>query len=100
MTMIEFTKNSCKNENILNKQVIENFEEHFAMYSFTTIREIPNIEAFEDQNAYIVRADKEECNEIIDTLSRYRCSNFHETLIPVFTIIEEGLKIEFKIDGE
>lgn len=100
MTMIEFTKNSCKNENILNRQVIENFEEHFAMYSFTTIKDIPNIEVFQDENAYIIRADKQECDEIMNTLSKYRCSNFYATLVPVFTIIEEGLKVEFKIDGE
>ena len=100
MTMIEFTKNSCKNENILNRQVIENFEEHFAMYSLTTIKDVPNIEVFEDENAYIIRGNKQECDEIINTLSQYRCSNFYTTLIPVFTLLEEGLKIQFKIDGE
>lgn len=95
MTIIDFTRNSCKNEDILNKQVINNFEEHFAMYSFTIIKDMPNIEVM-DENAYIIKATKEKCIEIMNSLSKYQCSHFSNTLIPKFTIIEEGLRIEFK----
>ena len=41
MSLIDFTHLTCKNEDILNKQIIENFEKHFAMYSLTTIKKIP-----------------------------------------------------------
>ena len=100
MSVIEFTKNSCKNKDIMNKQITENFEQHFAMYSFTNIKEMPNIEVTKNGDAYIVKTEANTCKEIINSLSSYRCSHFNHTLIPVFTLIDEGLKIEFKIDGE
>lgn len=100
MSVIDFTHSSCKNKDIMNKQIIENFEEHFAMYSLNTIKNIPNIEISKDDNFYIVKCKSKECNEIINTLSAFKCSNYQNTLIPIFTIIEGGLKIEFKIDGE
>lgn len=98
MTIIEFTKNSCKNKNIMNKQITQNFEEHLAMYSFTNFKDIPNIEV--SNGTFIIRAETDTCKDIIESLSSYRCSYFDRTLIPVFTLINEGLKIEFKIDGE
>lgn len=98
MSLIDFTHDTCKSVNIMNKQIIENFEKHFAMYSFTTIKDMPNIEVLNSE-AYIIRGTDEECKEIIDSLSSFRCSHFYDTLIPVFTLTEEGLIIEFKVDG-
>ena len=100
MSIIDFTHSTCKNTNIMNKQIVENFEEHFAMYSLNTIKNIPNIEVSKDNEAYIVKGTKEECTEIMNRLSSFRCSHFDTTLQPICTIIKAGLKIEFKIDGE
>lgn len=98
MSLIEFTHKTCKNNDILNKQILENFEKHFAMYSFTTIKDMPNIEVLNNE-AYIIRGTDEECEEIINALSSFRCSHFNNTLVPIFTMVKEGLRIEFKIDG-
>lgn len=101
MSIIDFTHLTCKkNNNIMNKQIVENFEEHFAMYSLNTIKDIPNIEVSKYDGTYIVKGTEDECNEIINRLSSFRCSNFENTLRPVFTLIKEGLCIEFKIDRE
>lgn len=96
MSLIDFTHNTCKNKDILNKQILDNFEKHFAMYSFTTIKDMPNIEV--ENEAYIIRGTDEECKEIIKSLSSFRCSHFNDTLIPVFTVIKEGLRVEFVVD--
>lgn len=100
MSIIDFTHLTCKNKNIMNKQILENFEEHFAMYSLNTIKNIPNIEVSNDNEAYIVKGTEEECIEIKNRLSSFKCSHFENTLQPVCTIIKEGLKIEFKINEE
>lgn len=101
MSVIDFTHTSCKNNTeIMNKQLVENFEEHFAMYSLNTIKDMHNIEISKDNDSYIVKCKKKECDEIINKLSSFKCSNFKNTLTPIFTIINGGLKIEFKIDGE
>lgn len=100
MSITEFTHITCKNNDIMNKQIVENFEEHFAMYSLTHIENITNIEVSSDNECYIVRGSEEECKNIINKLSRFKCSNFKNTLSPIFTLIAEGLKIEFKVDGE
>lgn len=100
MSVIEFTINSCKDKNTMNKQIIENFEQHLAMYSFTNLKNMPNIEVSKTGNTYIISAETDTCKDIIDSLSSYRCSNFNNTLIPVFTLIDKGLQIEFIIDGE
>ena len=99
MSLIEFTQNTCKTKDIFNRQIIENFEKHFAMYSFTTIKNMPNIEVLKDREAYIIRGTDEECKEIIESLSSFKCSHFHDTLSPVFTMTKEGLIIEFIVDG-
>lgn len=99
MSLIEFTNITCKSENIFKRQILENFEKHFAMYSFTTIKDMPNIEALKDSNAYIIRGTDEECKEIIESLSSFKCSHFSDTLSPIFTLTEEGLIIEFEVDG-
>ena len=99
MSLIEFTHATCKSADIFNKQILENFEKHFAMYSFTTIKNMPNIEVLKDSEAYIIRGTDEECKEIINVLSSFKCSHFHDTLVPIFTLTEEGLLIEFKVDG-
>lgn len=99
MSLIEFTHNTCKTKEIFNRQIIENFEKHFAMYSFTTIKNMPNIEVLKDRQAYIIRGTDEECKEIIESLSSFKCSHFHATLSPVFTMTKEGLIIEFIADG-
>lgn len=98
MSLIDFTHRTCKSVNILNKQILENFEKHFAMYSFTTIKDMPNIEVL-NNDAYIIRGTDEECKEIINALSSFKCSHFNDTLIPIFTSVEDGLIIEFKVDG-
>lgn len=100
MSMIDFTHKSCKTKDKINTQVIKNFEEHFAMYSFTTIKNMPNIEVSKKDNSYIIKGTEKECKDIVDSLSSFSCSHFHDTLIPIFTKIKEGLKIEFKIVGE
>ena len=99
MSLIDFTHNTCKTKDILNTQIIENFEEHFAMYSFTTIKNMPNIEVTKDNEAYIIRGTDEECKDIINALSSFRCSHFNDTLVPVFTVVKEGIKVEFIIGG-
>lgn len=99
MSLIDFTNNTCKNKDTFNSQIIENFEKHFAMYSFTTIKNIPNVEVLNNSEVYIIRGTNEECKEIIDCLSSFKCSHFSDTLVPVFTLTEEGLLIEFKVDG-
>ena len=99
MSLIDFTHNTCKTKDILNKQILDNFEKHFAMYSFTTIKNMPNIEVLKNNEAYIIRGTSEECKEIIKALSSFKCSHFNDTLVPVFTMVEEGLKVEFEIDG-
>ena len=43
---------------------------------------------------------EEECKDIVEKLSRLKCSNFNDTLSPIITMISGGLQIEFKIDGE
>ena len=99
MSLIDFTHNTCKNKDIFNKQILKNFEKHFAMYSFTTIKNMPNIEVLDNSDAYIFRGTVEECKEIINVLSSFKCSHFNDTLVPIFTLTEEGLIIEFKVDG-
>ena len=99
MSLIEFTHNTCKNNDILNKQIIENFEKHFAMYSFTTIKNIPNIEVLKNKEAFIIRGSSEECEEIESALTNYTCSHFHDTLVPKFTMAKDGLIVEFIING-
>ena len=99
MSLIEFTHNTCKNNDILNKQIIKNFEKHFAMYSFTTIKNIPNIEVLKNSEAYIIRGTNEECKEIERVLSSFRCSHYHDTLVPKFTMTKEGLIVEFMVNG-
>lgn len=99
MSLIDFTHNTCKSTNILNKQIIDNFEKHFAMYSFTTIKNIPNIEVLKENESYIIRGTNEECKEIERVLSSFKCSHFNNTLVPKFTIVKEGLIIDFEIDG-
>lgn len=99
MSLIDFTHNTCKSNETLNKQIVDNFEKHFAMYSFTNIKNIPNIEVLKDNEAYIIRGTNEECKEIENVLSSFTCSNFNDTLIPKFTTIKEGLLVEFIISG-
>ena len=99
MSLIDFTHNTCKTKDIFNKQLLENFEEHFAMYSFTAIKNMPNIEVTKDNQAYIFKGTDDECKDIIDTLSSFRCSHYRDTLKPIFTKIKDGLRIEFDIDG-
>lgn len=99
MSLIDFTHATCKSEDILNKQIIENFEKHFAMYSFTTIKNMPNIEVLKNGEAYIIRGTDKECKEIMDALSSFKCTHFIDTLTPVFTLSDDGLLITFKIDG-
>lgn len=99
MSLIEFTQNTCKNNDILNKQIIENFEKHFAMYSFTTIKNIPNIEVLKNNEAFIIRGTNEECEEIERFLTSYACSHYHDTLIPKFTMAKDGLIVEFIVGG-
>lgn len=98
MSLIDFTHSTCKSADIFNKQILDNFEKHFAMYSFTTIKDMPNIEVLNSE-AYIIRGTEEECKEIINALSSFKCSHFNDTLSPIFTLTEEGLIIEFKVDG-
>lgn len=98
MSLIQFTHDTCKNNDILNKQILNNFEKHFAMYSFTTIKNMPNIEVLND-TAYLIRGTDEECEEIIKALSSFKCTHFNDTLVPIFTMIKEGLCIEFEVDG-
>ena len=100
MSIIDFTQNVCKNKDTINKQIIENFERYFAMYTLSTIKHMPNVEVFKNEKSYIIKATNKEYDEIINILSRYKCSNFQNTLIPIFTKTNEGLIIEFKIDGE
>lgn len=99
MSLIDFTHSTCKNKDILNRQIIDNFEQHFAMYSFTTIKQMPNVEVLKDTETYVIKCTGEECDEIIDALASFKCSHFNDTLVPVFTKIKQGLKIEFKTDG-
>lgn len=99
MSLIDFTHLTCKNEDILNKQIIENFEKHFAMYSFTTIKDMPNIEVLKNGEAYIFRGTDEECKEIIESLSSFKCSHFNDTLVPIFKMEDKELLITFEIDG-
>ena len=100
MSVITFTKQSCKNNDIMNKTLVENFEEHFAMYSLSTIKRLPNIEVSNDGKLYyFIKCNEEETMDIINTLSSFQCSNFDNTLIPIFNILEDGLKIEFEIKG-
>ena len=98
MSLIDFTHKTCKSIDIMNKRIIENFEKHFAMYSFTTIKDMPNIEVLNSE-AYIIKGTDEECKEIINALSSFKCSHFNDTLTPIFTMTEEGLIIEFEVDG-
>lgn len=100
MSIIDFTHNTCKNIDIMNKQLVENFEEHFAMYSLIKIKNISNIEVSNDNDSYIIKGTEEECKDIVEKLSRLKCSNFNDTLSPIITMISGGLQIEFKIDGE
>lgn len=99
MSLIDFTHKTCKNNDILNKQILDNFEEHFAMYSFTTIKNIPNIKVLKDNQSYIIKGTKKECKEIERILSSFRCSHFNDTLVPKFTMVEDGLIVEFIVDG-
>ena len=99
MSLIDFTHTTCKNEDVFNKQIIENFEKHFAMYSFTTIKKMPNIEVLKNSEAYIIRGTDEECKEIVNALSSFKCSHFNDTLVPIFKMTDEGLLIKFKVDG-
>lgn len=99
MSLLEFTHHICKTDDVINKELIENFERHFAMYSFTKIKNMNNIDLSEDNEFYIFKGDNNECDDIISKLKSFRCSHFHNTLIPVYTMIEEGLKIEFITDG-
>lgn len=99
MSIIDFTNITCKkNNSITNKALIENFDKHFAMYSLTTIKKLPNIEISSNGEIfYTIKCNKEECQNIINTLSNFQCSHFSDTLVPIFTIIDNGLKIEFNI---
>lgn len=99
MSLVDFTHTICKNKGTLNTQIVDNFEKCFAMYSFTTIKDIPEIELTKNKKAYIVRGTDEECKEIIDSLSNFRCSHFNDTLKPKFTMVDKGLQIEFIIEG-
>lgn len=99
MSLIDFTHKTCKNNDILNKQILDNFEKHFAMYSFTAIKDIHNIEVLKDNEAYIIKGTNKECEEIERVLSSYRCSHFDNTLVPKFTMVENGLLVEFIIDN-
>lgn len=99
MSLIDFTHSTCKSEDVLNKQIIDNFEKHFAMYSFTTIKNMPNIEVLKNREAYIIRGTDEECKEIIEALSSFTCTHFADTLVPTFKMTDKGLIITFKTDG-
>ena len=99
MSLIDFTHATCKSEDVLNKQIIDNFEKHFAMYSFTTIKNMPNIEVLKNREAYIIRGTDEECKEIIEALSSFTCTHFADTLVPIFKKTDKGLLITFKVDG-
>lgn len=101
MSIIDFTQNVCKTREIVNKQITENFEHYFAMYTLSTIKnDMPNVEVSKSENSYIIKANTKESEEIINNLSKYKFSNFQNTLIPVFTKIDTGLLVEFKVDGE
>lgn len=98
-SVIDFTRQVCKNEDSLNRQLIDNLDQHLAMFSFSNIGHLSNVQAVD--NVYIIAKTKNNTyDEIINKLSSYRCSYFDKTLVPVFTIVEEGLKIELKVDGE
>ena len=68
MSVINFTKESCKNnKDIINTTLAENFEEHFAMYSLSTIKKLPNIEVSNDGKLYlydVIDIKKETSNSI------------------------------------
>lgn len=100
--MISFTTRTCRTSELITQTLIENFEEHFAMYSLTTIKKIPSIEIICDKNEvyYAIKCNDKEREELIKFLSSYTCSHFIDTLIPVFTEVDYGLRVEFKIDGE
>ncbi len=101
MSVITFTKESCKNIDTMNKTLVEHFEEHFAMYSLSTIKKFPKVEVVNNGKlCYIIKCNKKESVDIIDVLSSFQCSNFGNTLIPVFNLIDEGLLVEFKLAGE
>ena len=99
MSLVDFTNSICKNKNTLNKQIIDNFETLFAMYSFTANTHMQNVELLENKNAYIIRGTDEECKEIINSLSNFRCSHFANTLKPIFDTSNKGLIVHFEIDG-
>ena len=101
MSMISFTNKTCKTSDLITRTLIDNFEEHFAMYSLTTIKKIPSIEIHNDNELYYtIKCNVKEKDELVKFLLSFRCSHFEKTLIPIFTEIDNGLKIEFKIDGE
>ena len=101
MSMISFTTETCKTSDLITQALIDNFEKHFAMYSLTTIKKIPSIEIHgKDEFYYTIKCNDKEREELVKFLLSFRCSNFDKTLIPIFSEIKNGLKIEFKIDGE
>lgn len=101
MSMISFTNKTCKTSDLITQALIDNFEEHFAMYSLTTIKKLPSIEIHSDDELYYtIKCNDKEKDELIKFLLSFRCSHFDKTLIPVFEDLNNGLKIEFKIDGE
>ena len=97
MSVISFTKESCKNnKEIMNKTLVENLEEHFAMYSLSHIKKLPNIEVGNNGNLYyFIKCDKDEALDIINALSSFQCSHFDNTLMPIFNIVDDGLNIGF-----
>lgn len=98
--MISFTINTCKNKNTIIQTLTNNFEKHFAMYSLTNIKALPSIEFNSKEVCYFVKCTKEESKEILKALSSFECSHFEDTLVPIFTELDNGLKIEFRIRGE
>lgn len=99
MSVINFTKESCKNnKDIINTTLAENFEEHFAMYSLSHIKNLPNIEvANNGEICYFIKCKKDEALDIINVLSSFQCSHFDNTLIPIFNMVKDGLNVGFKV---
>lgn len=100
MSIIDFTRSSCKNKDMINKQITENFEKFFAMYGFTNIKEMPNVKVSRNGDYFIIEAEQEECDNIVNSLSKFKSSHFQNTLSPKFSKLKNGLKVEFTIDGE
>lgn len=101
MSMISFTTKTCKTRDLITQALIDNFEEHFAMYSLTTIKKIPSIEIHGGNELYYtIKCNDKEKDELIKFLVSYRCSHFDKTLIPVIEELDGELKVAFKIDGE